>query len=104
MGKLFYPNIAANGIIWLLGIAMQLGGWINRSIAWMLIAIAAFWTIATAIYYVKHRRKASTNITGRVGIRMRGGSGKFTDTEIENMDVGLDTNGTDIKVKNTRIK
>jgi hypothetical protein len=60
MYRLFIPNIVGNGVLWILGAALTLGGWYNQSIAYTLLAIAAIWSAASVIY---HRNKHN-QVTG----------------------------------------
>jgi len=52
---LFTPNIVANGLLWLVGIAMQIGGWVSHTIAYVLLGVACLWTLCTCIYWWRHR-------------------------------------------------
>ena len=51
------PSIAANGILWIIGIAIQVGGWINQLFAIILLVIAGLWTIASLLSWQLSRRK-----------------------------------------------
>ncbi len=53
MGKLFIPVIALNGILWIVGLAVQVGGWVNQAIAIVLLVIALLWTIGLVWYWRK---------------------------------------------------
>jgi hypothetical protein len=55
MHKIFNPNIIGNGILWILGAAMQIGGWVSQSIAITLLVIAFIWSIAYLTYWLKRR-------------------------------------------------
>lgn len=41
---------------------------------------------------------------GRIGIRMKGGSGDFEDTKMRNQGIGIDTEDTRLKLKKTDIQ
>jgi len=53
----FNPNIVGNGVLWIVGFAMQIGGWVNQKIAISLLVIAFLWSIATLIYWLKNRQR-----------------------------------------------
>lgn len=54
---LFNPIIVGNGILWIVGIAMQIGGWVNHTIALILLVIAFLWSIIYLVYWLKNRHK-----------------------------------------------
>ena len=58
------PSIVGNGILWVLGAAMQIGGWINQTVAIMLLVIAFLWSSASLTYWLKNRRKQTGLETG----------------------------------------
>jgi hypothetical protein len=51
----FSRNIVCNGILWIVGIAVQIGGWTNSGIAIFLLTIALIWTVVTIIYMKFHK-------------------------------------------------
>lgn len=53
----FNPNIGGNGVLWIVGAALQIGGWVNQKIAISLLVIAFIWSIATLVYWLKFRYK-----------------------------------------------
>jgi hypothetical protein len=56
------PNNIANGLLWLVGLAVQIGGWANQTIAFTLLGIALLWTLASVIYWlVKRTHKGNKN-------------------------------------------
>jgi hypothetical protein len=57
MHRLFIPSIVANGILWLVGVAVQIGGWVNQAIAITLLVIAFLWTLASVVYWLRNRNK-----------------------------------------------
>lgn len=60
MGKyLFNINIAVNGILWLGALAVQISGWVNHAVAYVLFGIAFMWSIGTIIYWVKRRNRGN---------------------------------------------
>jgi len=48
-------NVFANGFLWLVGLAMQIGGWISPIIAFVLLGIAFVWSICTFIYWQRNK-------------------------------------------------
>lgn len=66
---LFKPSIVANGLLWLVAVAMQIGGWINHSVAYALLGIAFVWSVCTITYWVK-RRKTGMILTEKGGERL----------------------------------
>lgn len=69
----FNPNIVGNGMLWIVGIAVQIGGWVSQPIAIFLLIIAFIWSIATLGYWLRFRHK-KTVITPQSNIT----SSKFT--------------------------
>lgn len=55
MRKWLSPTIGGNVLLWLVGAAMQLGGWVSHSIAISLLALAFLWSIAFLIYWLRNR-------------------------------------------------
>jgi hypothetical protein len=49
----FNLNIAINGSLWLVGAALQIGGWVNRYIAIALLCVAFLWTIFFVFYLLR---------------------------------------------------
>jgi hypothetical protein len=58
---LLNPNIFGNGILWIVAVAIQIGGWGSQSIAIFLLVIAFIWSIATVVYHVKNRKDKFTD-------------------------------------------
>lgn len=54
---LFSPSILANGLLWLVGAAMQIGGWTNQVAAITILVIASVWTVAAIIYWLVGRKR-----------------------------------------------
>lgn len=54
---LFAPSIVGNGILWIVGLAMQIGGWVSQPIAFGLLAIAFIWSLVTIGYWLKNKNK-----------------------------------------------
>jgi hypothetical protein len=52
----FKPSVVANGVLWLVGFAMEIGGWVSHTVAYALLAIALIWSVATIIYWRKKRK------------------------------------------------
>jgi hypothetical protein len=52
----FSPNVVGNGILWLIGGALQIGGWVSPPIAYTLFAAAFVWTISSVIYWRNHKK------------------------------------------------
>ena len=52
----FSPNVVGNGILWLVGGALQIGGWVSPPIAYAFLSAAFVWTICSVIYWRSHRR------------------------------------------------
>lgn len=65
----FSPSIVCNGLLWLLGIAMQISGWVNQTIAISLLAIAFLWSIATLIYWLKNRQQSRQRNETKTGVK-----------------------------------
>ncbi len=53
---LFNPSIFFNGVLWIVGLAMQLGGWGSHTIAYGLLITALVWSVGTLIYWLLKRR------------------------------------------------
>lgn len=53
----FSPNIFANGFLWLVGLAMQIGGWVSHLVAYILLGIALIWSICIFIYWITNKDK-----------------------------------------------
>jgi hypothetical protein len=51
------PNITINGLLWLVGIAMEIGDWTSHFIAYILLGIALLWSICTLIYWSLNKDK-----------------------------------------------
>jgi hypothetical protein len=54
---LFSPSILGNGLLWLVGVAMEIGGWTNRALAIVILIIASIWTVAVIIYWLLGRKR-----------------------------------------------
>ena len=52
----FSPNVVGNGILWLVGGALQIGGWVSPPTAYVLLSAAFVWTICSLIYWRRHRK------------------------------------------------
>jgi hypothetical protein len=48
--------VVGNGILWLVGGALQIGGWTSPPIAYVLLAAAFIWTVCSVIYWRSHKR------------------------------------------------
>jgi len=55
-------NRVGNGIFWIVGSAMQIGGWINQRIAIALLVVAFIWTIISVIYHLLNKRGKITGL------------------------------------------
>jgi hypothetical protein len=62
MRRFFSPSIVGNGILWLVGLAMQIGGWVSHTIAYILLAIAAIWSLCSVVYWRKNKGKKQPEI------------------------------------------
>jgi len=51
------PNTVGNGILWLVGIALNIGGWVSHTIAYVLFGVAFAWSLYTGIYWWKNRKR-----------------------------------------------
>jgi membrane-bound ClpP family serine protease len=51
------PNFVGNAILWIVGIALQIGGWVSQPIAYILFSVAFVWSILMLIYWLKSRKK-----------------------------------------------
>ncbi len=73
MRKIFSnPKIAGNGILWVVGLAMQIGGWVNQVIAITLLAFAFLWSTVLLIFWLKNRKKRRDQQTGlKIGVRVK---------------------------------
>lgn len=58
MGRLLSPNITGNAILWIVAVAIQIGGWVNQRIAITLLVIAFIWSAISVIYWIKKRKRA----------------------------------------------
>jgi hypothetical protein len=54
---LFSPYVYINGILWLVGAIMQVGGWTNQIAAIAILGVASAWTIAFLIYWLVGRKR-----------------------------------------------
>ncbi len=52
----FNYNIAINVLLWLVGSALQIGGWVNQYVAITLLCLALLWTLASILYWLRKRR------------------------------------------------
>ena len=58
------PNIVGNGVLWLVGVAVQIMGWINPLMGYVLLGMAFIWSVSSVIYWHKHRSEiANKHIT-----------------------------------------
>ena len=57
---MFTKNFVGNGLLWLVGLAMQIGGWVSHTIAYVLLGVAFTWTLCTCIYWWRHRGEKTT--------------------------------------------
>ncbi len=53
----FSPSIVGNGLLWIVALAMQIGGWVNQAIAFTLIGFAILWSVMTFLYWLIWRKK-----------------------------------------------
>ncbi len=107
----FSPNIVLNGLFWIVGLAMQIGGWVSQPIAYVLLGIALLWSMLTVVYWRRNKGTQRENESPsskqrgkRTGIRMKGGKGDFKDTTISCQDTAIDIEDTNLKLKDTDIK
>jgi hypothetical protein len=49
----FKPSIAINGLLWIVGLALQIGGWVNQYVAIALLCVAFLGTVATVLYWLR---------------------------------------------------
>jgi hypothetical protein len=49
------PNTVGNGILWLVGAALQIGDWTSPTVAYVLFGIAFVWLIITVIYWLRNK-------------------------------------------------
>lgn len=61
----FNPNTFGNGFLWLVAVAMQIGGWVNQIFAYILLGIAFLWTLCTIIYWLKWSKKEIPIVKGQ---------------------------------------
>jgi len=54
-GFLLSLSTVTNGILWIVGLAMQIGGVVNQPIAYLLLSIAFCWSIGSIIYWWKNK-------------------------------------------------
>jgi hypothetical protein len=79
----FNSSIAINGLLWLVGAALQMGGWVNQYVAIAILCVAGLWTVAS-VYWLRKRR-------GLRGMEEE----KEELTIIKNAKVKLDAKNTD---------
>lgn len=97
MRKFWYnPNIVGPGLLWLVGLAMQIGGWVNQSIAITLLVIAFLWFIAFAFYWLKKWKKASSATDD---LKMEVSQAFYSSTKIEHSDRGQRASHFIVKVE-----
>src|SRR4030042_2720920 len=58
----FNPNTFLNGLLWLVGLAMQIGGWVSPPVAYGLLGAAFIWSLCTFIYWLNTRGKKQPEI------------------------------------------
>ena len=80
-----------------------------RTIFWCSVAIGVFGIICISIAAFRHfiskpQAQVEINKPRKTGIRMQGGKGKFRNTKIRNMDVGIETTDTDLEAEDTDIE
>ena len=80
-----------------------------RTIFWHSVAIGVFGIICILIAVYRHfiskpQAQVEINNPQKTGIRMQGGKGKFRNTKIRNMDVGIETTDTDLEAEDTDIE
>jgi amino acid transporter len=62
MQKVFIFSTVINADLWIVGAAMQIGGWVNQAVAIFLLVIAFIWTSASVIYYFKKRNRQTESL------------------------------------------
>jgi hypothetical protein len=71
MEKLWFNSIiVSNGILWLVALAMQIGGWVSQCIASILLGIALLWTLAFVLYRLKRRKNVKEASNKKVTIEV----------------------------------
>jgi len=68
MPKLFSPGIVGNGFLWIVALAMQIGGWENQVVAAGLLVIALLWSAAAATYWLAIRKHPRLGQFGELAI------------------------------------
>jgi hypothetical protein len=63
------PNVVGNGVLWLIGGALEIGDWVSQPIAYALFGAAIVWTIFTVIYWRNHKKNKEQLTALAEGIR-----------------------------------
>lgn len=58
----FTPSIVTNTILWLVAVALQIGGWANQGVAIALLSVAFLWSIFFALYWWLDKRKGGVTM------------------------------------------
>jgi hypothetical protein len=57
------PNIVLNGILWLVALAVQIGGGVSHTVAYVLFGIAFIWSLCTLAYWWTRKGKKQLETT-----------------------------------------
>ena len=66
----FTPGIVLNIVLWLVGLALQIGGWTSHTIAYIIFGIAFVLTIAYVVYWLRHRNQMAAMPTKKCDIQI----------------------------------
>lgn len=65
------PNIVGNGVLWIAGFAMQISGWVNQTIAILLLIGAFLWSVISLVFWSRNKqRKPTTYALGHPQYRL----------------------------------
>jgi len=94
-----FRRFGGPGFTLLVALGFQLSGLENMWVAIGLWASAGIWGLVALLSWEPVKRAGT-----RTGIRMKGGKGTFESTKIRGQDVAIDTNDTELDLKDTDIK
>ena len=80
----FSPGIVGPAIIFLLGIAVEIGGWVNHIVAYVLFGIAGVWALCTFAYWQRSKGRRQLEI---LKISYRCQKWQFPNPNLPNEDI-----------------
>jgi len=80
----FSPGIVGPAIIFLLGVAVEIGGWVNPIVAYVLFGIAGVWALCTLVYWQRSKGRRQLEI---LKISYRCQKWQFPNPNLPNEDI-----------------